>query len=122
MIADPAALAEALLACECGHDMDEHNGLGCYARLSYEPLVKCDCRLTDDRTYADLLSPRLARLIAEERAEAFETALAQVTSGVRSAMEAHRAHGHRQIVAALSGLLDAIPNTENPYRVEAEHE
>jgi hypothetical protein len=51
--------AEALLDCECGHSLDEHNGLGCYARLSYTPLSTCGCALTDDRTHDQLLTLRL---------------------------------------------------------------
>ncbi|MFZ5850352.1 MAG: hypothetical protein ACOYY2_03020 [Actinomycetota bacterium] len=66
--------AERLLACECGHGLGEHNGLGCYARLSYQPLVTCPCELTDDRTYAELLAPRLDAIVAERVAALAEDA------------------------------------------------
>jgi hypothetical protein len=49
-------------------------------------------------------------------ARAWDECLAAVTSGVRSAKEAHAKYGHRAIVSALVGLESAIPRTENPYR------
>lgn len=60
---------EALFDCSCGHSIAEHNGLGCYARLSYTPLVTCECPLTDDRTHGELLAPRLAALLDRVRRE-----------------------------------------------------
>ena len=34
--------------CTCGHDASgEHNSGGCYGRISYDPLVVCDCTQTD---------------------------------------------------------------------------
>lgn len=67
--------AEVLTSCECGHGLGEHNGLGCYARLSYEPLVTCSCALTDDRTDAELVAQRLPAHDAQVAAQALrETA------------------------------------------------
>lgn len=63
-------LAESLLACECGHGLDTHNGLGCYARLSCDPVMTCLCVLTDDRTHAELLALRLPAYIAAREAAA----------------------------------------------------
>ena len=54
--------------------------------------------------------------LREHKAQAWDEALAAVVRGVESAMVAHRKHGHRQIVSALSGLVTAVPRTENPYR------
>jgi len=65
---------------------------------------------------ADVLLPVVREYAEAEKAAAWDEALRAVTRGVRSAMEAHRGRGHRQIVAALSGLVDAVPRTENPYR------
>lgn len=55
------------IPCECGHTLDTHNGLGCYERLSYEPLVKCDCKLTDDRHDGMLAAVVLRAVIATPR-------------------------------------------------------
>lgn len=79
---------EALLDCECGHSLDEHNGLGCYARLSYEPLVQCSCALTDDRTHGELLAPRLATLLAAREA----AARAEERERIAQAIEALPSH------------------------------
>jgi hypothetical protein len=53
VIAAYAALAkewaEEGVPCECGHGLGDHNGLGCYAALTYRPLSRCTCPLTDDR-------------------------------------------------------------------------
>lgn len=59
-------------------------------------------------------------IVREAMAQAFDQALAQVTSGVESAQHAHHERGHRQIVAAFAGLRTAIPSTENPYRAGEE--
>lgn len=38
-------IEENLGRCACGHwASGEHNSEGCYARISYDPLVKCDCK------------------------------------------------------------------------------
>ena len=65
-------LAERLVACECGHGLDAHNGLGCYERLSYDPVMTCLCVLTDDRTDAELLALRLPAYLAARMAEAWD--------------------------------------------------
>ena len=58
---------DTLADCVCGHDLGgEHNSLGCYARISYEPFVVCECALTDDRTYAALVSANLRARADEE--------------------------------------------------------
>lgn len=57
-------------SCSCGHGLDEHNGLGCYARLSYFPLVTCACTLTDDRAHGLIAAEELrAALDAVEPAD-----------------------------------------------------
>lgn len=55
-------MAESMLDCQCGHGMGSHNGNGCYARLSSDPLVKCACRLDDDRTYPEILANNLSAM------------------------------------------------------------
>lgn len=66
--------AEVLTSCECGHYLEDHNGLGCYARLSYKPLVTCECPLTDARTHADLVALRLPEHDAEVAARTLREA------------------------------------------------
>jgi hypothetical protein len=55
------------IPCVCGHTLDTHNGLGCYERVSYEPLVKCDCELTDDR-HDGQLAAAILRTLAPDTA------------------------------------------------------
>lgn len=50
---------DTLLECVCGHALWEHNGLGCYARISYKPLVVCTCALTDNRSEQEMLRANL---------------------------------------------------------------
>lgn len=41
--------------CACGHNIGgEHNSLGCYARISHEPLVTCSCTRDCDQSEADI--------------------------------------------------------------------
>jgi hypothetical protein len=54
---------EECIPCACGHGLDQHNGLGCYARLSYKPLVTCACELTDDRHDGELAAAILRGLL-----------------------------------------------------------
>ena len=52
------------LNCECGHDLGLHNGMGCYARLAYQPvLVTCPCELGDDRHESDFAVRDLHRAL-----------------------------------------------------------
>ncbi len=61
---------ETLTDCECGHDLGQHNGLGCYARLSYNPLVTCMCPSTDDRTHEEVARANLLRVLdGDQRTE-----------------------------------------------------
>ena len=60
---------EVGLVCECGHGLDQHNGLGCYARLSYAPLVTCECLETDDRHEEEFAVRDLRDALTEERAD-----------------------------------------------------
>ena len=59
----------------------------------------------------------LAPYVRQQRAAAWDECLATVTRGVENA---RNAHDHRAIRSALSGLVQAIPRTDNPYRAEAE--
>lgn len=65
-------LAERLesegITCECGHDIGgEHNSLGCYARLSYQPvLVTCPCRRDCDQSEADIVAGHI-RAVLEDK-------------------------------------------------------
>lgn len=59
------------ITCRCGHYVGgDHNGLGCYARLSYDPLVTCPCELTDDQEDS-LIAAGYVRdlLLPKERAD-----------------------------------------------------
>ena len=60
---------EVGLVCECGHGLDQHNGLGCYARHSYAPLVTCECSETDDRHEEEFAVRDLRDALTEERAD-----------------------------------------------------
>lgn len=54
------------ITCECGHSIGgEHNGLGCYSRLSYDPLVTCPCVQTDDQFESDIAEAALRALLSE---------------------------------------------------------
>ena len=70
----------------------------------------------DPGSAARIIEGRIESLLRDAKEAAWDEALAAVVRGVESAMEAHREHGHRQIVSALSGLVAAVPRTENPYR------
>ena len=52
------------IVCACGHDVGtEHNGMGCYARISYQPLTKCPCMKTDDQDLGDLAAAKVRGLL-----------------------------------------------------------
>ncbi|WP_020142324.1 hypothetical protein [Terracoccus sp. 273MFTsu3.1] len=55
------------ITCECGHFVgSDHNGLGCYARLSYQPvLVTCPCKLTDDQDESEIVAKAIRALLDE---------------------------------------------------------
>lgn len=55
------------VACACSHTLGEHNGLGCYAVLTYQPeRVVCGCPLTDDRHDGQLAASILRALLASD--------------------------------------------------------
>jgi hypothetical protein len=52
------------ITCQCGHSIGgEHNGVGCYARITYDPLVTCTCKLTDDQFESDIAESALRALL-----------------------------------------------------------
>lgn len=53
------------ITCECGHYVGtDHNSLGCYGVVTYTPLVRCSCKLTDNQDADDIAAARLRSLLA----------------------------------------------------------
>ena len=56
---------EDIFLCPCGHHIGgTHNGLGCYGRISYNPLVVCECKHTDEAEF-DVVTENVNRLVVE---------------------------------------------------------
>lgn len=56
------------VTCACGHYVGgEHNGNGCYAVITYTPLVRCSCTLTDGQDEDAIVASRIRALLADER-------------------------------------------------------
>jgi hypothetical protein len=66
-------IERAGITCACGHYVGgEHNGNGCYAVVTYTPLVRCSCTLTDGQDEDAIVADRLRALLAEDEGGAGE--------------------------------------------------
>ena len=73
-----------LFLCPCGHDIsDEHSSLGCYAHISYRPLVGCNCDRTDEEE-ADVIRANVQSLIDKAEAEGATKGLLWAAADMRN--------------------------------------
>lgn len=114
---------EAILACDCGHDIHEHNYLGCYASDYYpDRQVHCTCTETDDRPAVNfaaverILATRLADRDAagveavRALADRWDHAASHPGGNFRPTSWTQAADALRAALrAALSGPADAHP-------------
>lgn len=76
-----------LLNCACGHGLGEHNANGCYARLSYTPLVTCSCTKDDDRHGGLLLRDNLLAKAAQADAHGDNALAATIGERIAERLE-----------------------------------